>query len=184
MSEPLAFSPASKKRIDDLVRRYPRAQAALIPTLYIAQDEFGWLKPPVMQLVAGTLGVPLTSVLSTAMFYTMLRKKPVGKFHLQICTNVSCYLRGSDALVATAQEVLGVHPGETTADGLFTLDEVQCLCDCGHAPALQINRDDHRDVTPDGLRTLLEDLRARSSRTTLEQRAAASGPDAEGAAHA
>jgi len=186
MSETVAFSAATKQRIEELVGRYPRAQAALIPTLYLAQDEFGYLKPEVMSLVARTLDLPLATVLSTAMFYTMLRKKPVGRFHLQICTNVSCYLRGSDELMAAAKAALGIHGGETTPDGLFTLDEVQCLCDCGAAPALQVNRDDFRNMTADSLRNLIADLRAKGSRTTLEQKAAAplaKTPD-NGASHA
>jgi len=159
MSEPLAFSAASKRRIAELVSRYPRKHAALIPTLYIAQNEFGYLKPEVMELVAAELEIPLASVMATSTFYTMLHKKPVGKYHVQICGNVSCYLRGCDDLIATARQVLGIGLGETTPDGLFTLEEVQCLAACGSAPALQVNKDDHFDVTPQALRALLEQLR-------------------------
>lgn len=159
MSEPLAFSVASKQKIAELVSRYPRKQAALIPTLYIAQNEFGYLKPEVMELVAAELQVPVATVLATSMFYSMLHKKPVGKYHVQICTNVSCYLRGCDDLVATAKQVLGIGFGETTDDGLFTLEQVQCLAACGSAPALQVNEKDHFDVTPQVLRDLLEQLR-------------------------
>ena len=158
MSEPIAFSAATNAKIADLLGRYPRKQGALIPTLYVAQDEFGWLKPEVMQLVADTLELPLASVLATAMFYTMLHKKPVGRFHVQICTNVSCYLRGSDDLMAVAQQALGLAPGESTPDGLFTLESVQCLCACDRAPTLQINKEDYFKVTPAKLKELLAQL--------------------------
>jgi len=152
------FRPAALERIDALIRRYPRKQGALIPVLWLAQEEFGWLKPAVMDLVARTLGLSKSSVLATAMFYTMLYKRPHGRFHVQICTNVACYLRGADDLVAVASDVLGLRPGETSEDGLFTLEAVQCLCACERAPTLQVNRDDHFNVTPDELRTLLTQL--------------------------
>lgn len=160
MSDPVQFSPASLAQIAELGRRYPRAQGALIPVLYVAQDQFGWLKPEVMQLVATTLELPLSSVLATAMFYTMLHKKPVGRFHVQICTNVSCYLLGSDQLMEIAQAALGIGPGETTPDGIFTLESVQCLCACDKAPTLQINKDDYFKVTPAKFKELLENLQA------------------------
>lgn len=159
MSDSVAFSDASQARIAELLTRYPRKHGALIPVLYLAQDQFGWLRPDVMQLVATTLELPLSSVLATAMFYTMFHKKPVGRFHVQICTNISCYLLGSDALMETAQSALGIAPGETTADGLFTLESVQCLCACDRAPTLQINKDDHFKVTPQKLKDLLESLK-------------------------
>ncbi|MSQ82895.1 MAG: NAD(P)H-dependent oxidoreductase subunit E [Myxococcales bacterium] len=154
----LAFSPQTKARIAELLTRYPRKQGALIPVLWLAQEEFGWLKPAVLELVAAELQLSKASVLATAMFYTMLYKRPHGRFHVQICTNVACYLRGSDDLVATAVEVLGINPGETSEDGLFTLQQVQCLCACERAPTLQVNKTDYFDVTPNQFRALLEQL--------------------------
>lgn len=154
----LAFSPASKARIADLVTRYPRKHGALIPVLWLAQEEFGWLKPEVLDLVAAELSLTNAQVLATAMFYTMLYKKPHGRFHVQICTNVSCYLRGADDLVAAASDALGIRPGETTPDGQFTLEQVQCLCACERAPTLQINKTDYFNVTPEKLREVLADL--------------------------
>ncbi len=158
-SESLQFSAAAKQRIATLVGRYPERRAALIPTLYVAQEEFGWLSRDAMRLVAAELDLPESWVFSTATFYTMLRKSPVGAWHLQICTNVSCYLRGSDTLMQIARETLGIEPGETTADGKFTLQAVECLAACGNAPALQVNKKDHFDVTPEALRELLISLR-------------------------
>ncbi len=158
------FSPAARLKIAELLTRYPRKQGALIPVLWLAQDEFGWLSPAVLQMVADHLELALASVLATAMFYTMLYKKPHGRFHVQICTNVSCYLRGSDDLVTTAREALGLEPGETSADGLFTLEEVQCLCACERAPCLQVNQDDYFRMTPDSLRQLLAKLQTEGAR--------------------
>lgn len=158
--ETLNFSPASKSAIAELLKRYPRKQGALMHTLFIAQDEFGWLKPEVLDLVARELDLPASQVLATAMFYTMFRKRPHGRYHIQICTNVSCYLRGCDALMDTAREVLGIEPGESTPDGLFTLESVQCLCACDRAPTLQVNKDDHFNVTTAQFRTILAELQA------------------------
>jgi NADH-quinone oxidoreductase E subunit len=158
------FSAAAKAKIAEALGRYPRKQGALIPVLWIAQEEFGWLKPEVMALVARELDLPLASVLATAMFYTMYYKKPHGRFHVQICTNVSCYLTGSDALVDAAREVLGIEPGETSADGLFTLEQVQCLCACERAPCLQVNQTDHFFMTPAKFTALLEQLKTEGLR--------------------
>ena len=147
-----------RQKIAALVLRYPRKQGALIPALWLAQEEFGWLKPAILEQVANELQLSKSSVLATAMFYTMLYKRPHGRFHVQICTNVACYLRGSDDLVKTAIDALGIAPGETSEDGLFTLQEVQCLCACERAPCLQVNKKDYFDVTPDELRKLLTQL--------------------------
>ncbi len=158
----LAFSPAAEQRIDDLVKRYPDRQGALIPVLYVAQREFGYLTSEALALVARRLDLPETKVLTTATFYTMLRKRPVGRYHLQICHNVACYLRGSDELVAVAKKKLGIGMGETTPDKLFTLEGVECLAACGTAPALQVNEDYHEDMTPEQLERLIDELRAAS----------------------
>jgi NADH-quinone oxidoreductase E subunit len=162
--EDLSFSSATQAKITELLTRYPRKQGALIPTLFLAQDEFGWLKPGTMELVAHTLELPVTTVLATAMFYTMLYKTPHGRFHIQICTNVSCFLLGADDLVAAAREVLGIAPGETSADGLFTLEQVQCLCACERAPTLQINKKDYFNVTPTKMREILADMQKEGAR--------------------
>lgn len=161
---PLQLSNAARQKIQELVSRYPRKQAALIPALFVAQDEFGWLKPDVMALVAHELELPLATVLSTAMFYTMLHKKPVGRYHVQICVNVACYLSGSDAVLEAARNVLGIEPGETTTDGLFTLEEVQCLCACDRAPVLQVNKTDYFNVTPESMRAELAKLQTEGLR--------------------
>lgn len=158
------FSAAALERIATLRERYPTNQAALIPTLFVAQREFGHLTPAAMELVAETLGLPASKVISTATFYTMFNKEPVGRFHIQVCKNISCYLRGSDDVTRAIEDECDVDCGATTGDGLFTLTEVECLAACGRAPVVQINEEYHEWVTPEGARQLVESLRARSGR--------------------
>ncbi len=147
-----AFSDEAKARIQALAARYPHRRGALIPTLWIAQEEFGWLSRETMQLVATELDLPESWVFTTASFYTMLRKRPYGKYHLQICTNIACYLRGADDLVDMVKDVLGIDHLQTTDDGLFTLEKVQCLAACGYAPAILIDKHDFFNVSVDELR--------------------------------
>jgi len=155
----LSFSAENEGRIADLLRRYPDAQACLLPALRLAQEQFGYLTHEAMELVAGRLGLPAPEVLSTATFYTMYNKKPVGRFHVQICANVSCYLKGSDLVLKAVAQELGIKPGETTEDGLFTLSTVECLAACGTAPALQVNDTFHEEMTPDKARQLIRSLK-------------------------
>lgn len=156
----LTFSPESERTIEGILQRYPAGerQAALIPVLHVAQDEFGYLTVETMELVARRLDLPPSQVLNTATFYTMLRKKPVGTHHVQVCTNVSCWLRGSDDLVRHIEKRLGMSRGETTADKRFTLEEVQCLGACGTAPVIQVNDDYYEEMTPEKVDALLDDL--------------------------
>ncbi|MCB9728379.1 MAG: NADH-quinone oxidoreductase subunit NuoE [Deltaproteobacteria bacterium] len=154
----LAFSPEADREITDIIGRYPERAAALIPVLFVAQDEFTYLSEEVLELVAERLDLPAAKVLNTATFYTMLRKAPVGKHHVQVCRTLSCYLRGADQLMATAQRKLGIAPGETTGDGRFTLEGVECLAACGTAPIVRINDVYHENVTPASLERLLDAL--------------------------
>lgn len=133
------FSEATLAEIDAIVAKYPNRRAALLPVLWAAQRAHGWLSTDVQAAVAARLDLPLSWVSGVATFYTMYYKKPVGRWHLQVCTNVSCMLRGSDEIVRCLEERLGIGLGETTPDGEFTLDEVECLASCGTAPMLQAN---------------------------------------------
>ncbi len=155
----LEFSAETRNQIREIISRYPTQDAALIPVLYLAQDEFGSLTSEVLELVGRHLEMPVTKVLNTATFYTMLRKQPVGRFHVEVCHNVSCHLRGSDGLLEVLTRLLGIQPGETTEDGLFTLDTVECLAACGMGPALQVNGDFHEHMTPQKLEQLIATLR-------------------------
>ena len=137
----LAWNDQQRAQIVAIKARYPasHSRSALIPVLYLAQRAFGgWLSVDAMQLVAETLNLPYIRVYEVASFYTMFNLKPVGQHHLQVCTNCSCLIRGSDAILKTLEAELHLHPGHTTADGLFTLTEVECLGACVAAPMLQV----------------------------------------------
>ena len=141
----LVWSAPDKKAIAEIVARYPagKQRSALIPLLHLAQRRFGgWLSVDAMQLVAETLDLPYIRVYEVASFYTMFNLKPIGKHHIQVCGNCSCLIRGSDGVLKTFQEELGISVGETTPDGLFTLTEVECLGACVAAPMMQLSEAD------------------------------------------
>ncbi len=134
--------------------------AAVLPVLWLAQEQFGWISEEVMHYVAGLLDVPFNHILGVVTFYTMYNRKPVGKYHIQVCANVSCMLRGSDNLVEHLEKKLGVKVGETTADRMFTLDEVECLGSCGTAPMMQVNDDYYENLSSSKVDQLLDDFRS------------------------
>lgn len=155
------FNDAVRQKIDVWVAKYPvgQAQSAVIPALHLLQDENGgWLTKPIMDALAVYLDMPAISVYEVATFYSMYEHAPVGKHKINVCTNISCQLRGSDEVVAHLKERLGIGFGETTEDGLVTLKEVECLGACCGAPMLQLNRDYHENLTPEKLDNLLEGL--------------------------
>ena len=144
----VAFSPAAQARFDELLTRYPIKRAAIMPTLWLAQEEFGWLSNEVLEYVAQLLDLSPAFTASVASFYTMYYKRPVGKHHIQVCTNLSCALVGSDRIVDCLRQRLGIEVGETSSDGRFTLSVVECLASCGTAPMMQINDDFWENLTP------------------------------------
>ena len=128
-----------------ILSRYPTRRAALMPTLWLAQREFGWLSLPVQQYVAELMELPLAWVTSVASFYTMYWKEPKGRWHIQVCRNLSCMLRGAGDILRTVEDRLGIHHGERTDDGRFSLEEVECLASCGTAPCLQLNNAEYHE---------------------------------------
>jgi len=152
------FSDATYQRFEETLSHYPTKQAALLPTFWLAQEEFGYLSLEVMEYVAQLLELSPAYVASVASFYTMLYRQPMGRFHLQVCTNLSCRLRGSDRIVDCVQDKLGIRLGQTTADQVFSLSEVECLGSCGTAPVVQVNDDYHENLTPDQVVRLLDGL--------------------------
>jgi NADH-quinone oxidoreductase E subunit len=142
------FSPAAKVKFDAIVTRYPIKRAAIMPTLWLAQEEFGWLSPAVLEYVAGLLDLSPAYTASVASFYTMYYRQPVGRHHVQVCTNLSCALVGSDRIVDCLRNRLGIEVGQTTADGKFTLSVVECLASCGTAPMMQVNDDYWENLDP------------------------------------
>lgn len=152
------LSAETRGRIDQLIRKYPRPRSALIPALKLAQAETGYLSDAVVEELSGIFDLPPNEILAVASFYTMLFKKPVGKHVIWVCTNISCLLCNSDAIIKRLEERLGIRPGETTSDRRFTLFEAECLASCGTAPAAQIDDDYYEDLTPEKLDRILDSL--------------------------
>jgi NADH-quinone oxidoreductase E subunit len=153
------FSEENLKKLDLLRSKYPKSKPLVLPALWMAQRQFGWISPDVMKYVAGLLDLPVSHVYGVVTFYTMFNTKPVGAHHLQVCTNVSCMLRGGDRLLDHVCRRLNIGKGETTADSRFTVTEVECLGSCGTAPAVQINDDYHENLSPEKLDAILNELR-------------------------
>jgi len=135
------FSPKLSTRFDALMAKYPLRRSALIPMLLYAQDEIGYLSDAVISEVAMRIGITELDVRNVATYYSMLRFKPVGKYNVQVCTNISCMLRGAYDLYERFQEELGIGHKGVTADGVFSLEEVECIGACCWAPAIQVNYD-------------------------------------------
>jgi len=144
--ENIRFTKQRLAEIDVLVKKYPAARSALLPVLHLAQEEFGYLPMSVQQLVADTLGLRLMVVREVVTFYTMFREQEAGKYRLEVCTNAGCMLNGADELVQYITNNLGIKVGETTADGMFTVTEVECAGACSGAPVVQINNEYHEKV--------------------------------------
>ena len=159
MSE-VSLSPESLAEIDRELSKFPadRRQSALMAALRIAQDEHGWLSSELIEYVAGVIGVPAVRALEVATFYSMYDLEPVGKHKIEVCTNISCMLRGCDKIVDHLKNKLDVDFGETTEDGKFTLREVECLAACAGAPMMQIGHDYYEDLTPEKVDQILEGL--------------------------
>jgi len=153
------FSDAVLVEYQAILARYPERRAALLPTLWLAQREFGWLSLPVLEYVAELMELPLAWVTATASFYTMYWKQPPGRWHLQVCRNLPCALRGADDVRAALEQRLGICPGEKTADERFSLEEVECLASCDTAPVLQVNNSEyHENLTVERTLALIERL--------------------------
>ena len=153
------FSDAALAEYREILTRYPTRRAALMPTLWLAQREFGWLSLPVQEYVAELMELPLAWVTSVSSFYTMYWKAPVGRWHLQLCRNLPCQLRGASEIKALVRDTLGIGHGERTADGRFSFEDVECLASCGTAPVLQIsNGAYHESLDVEAVRALLARL--------------------------
>ena len=157
----MTFSPELEARFTKLLHSYPpgRQRSAMVPMLLYAQDEIGAVTPELVEEVARRVGVQPLQVEEVASYYSMLHRKPLGKYHLQICTNISCLLTGGEQLWEHACKKLGIGHKEVTADGQFSLEEVECMGACSWAPAMQVNYDFHHFLTPEKLDRLIDSLR-------------------------
>jgi NADH-quinone oxidoreductase subunit E len=156
------FSPRLAARFDALVEKYPLRRSALVPMLLYAQDEIGYLSDAVIAEVAHRIGITELDVRNVATYYSMLRFKPAGKFNVQVCTNISCMLRGAYDVYEKFQQELGIAHKGVTPDGVFSLEEVECIGACCWAPAIQVNYDFLDELTPDSVPGILADYRNRA----------------------
>jgi len=156
----LAFSAKAEERLQKLLTRYPTKQAALLPTLWIAQEEWGWISREAVDYVAARLGLTSAFVWGVVTFYTMYNRAPVGKHLIQVCTSISCHLNGAEEVFHECRKKLGgLKPGETSADGKYTVVEVECLAQCDKAPAVMVNGDDYERITLENLDSFLSELK-------------------------
>ena len=144
----------------EIISRYPRPRSALIPLLHLAQEQDGYVTDEAMEHIGELVGITPAEVLGTCSFYEMLKLEPVGRYLVNVCTDISCMLLGGAELLEHAEEALDLKAGNTTADGLFTLEDVECQAACTEAPCLQVNYRYFTNVAPAALDQLLEDLRA------------------------
>src|SRR6204780_4296011 len=158
------FSDAALDEYRQMLGRYPTRQAALLPTLWIAQREFGWLSDETQDYVAQLMELAPAHVRAVVSFYPMFHRKPVGRYLLDVCTNLTCKLRGADKIVDCIRRKLKIEMGETTADGKFTLSSAECLASCGTAPMLQLNQDAYvENLTEKSPPKLIDELAARDN---------------------
>jgi NADH-quinone oxidoreductase E subunit len=153
------LSETSLKRIEDLKGRYQHPQSVILEALWMWQDEHGWISEDGMKSIAGILGIPFHHVFGVVTFYTMFNRAPVGKHKIEVCTNISCMLRGSDRILRHLHQRLKIAPGETTADKKFSLIEAECLGSCGTAPMMQIGDEYYENLDETKVDKILKDLK-------------------------
>lgn len=152
------FSPETQALFTSTIAKYPHKQAAMLPCLWIVQNERGHISLEAMEHIASLLEVNVSAVYSAVGFYSMYQTKPVGKHHIQVCRTLSCELAGAQEIIAYLQQKLKIGLGETTPDGLFTLNAVECLASCGTGPMCQINKAFYENLTPEAVDELLNRL--------------------------
>jgi NADH-quinone oxidoreductase E subunit len=161
--EPFEYTPENRARFDEIIVRYPpdRKRSAVLPALYLVQDQLGYVTATAMRYVAGLLEITPADVEDVVSFYTMFYTKPVGKFVLQVCRTLSCAVNGAERLTEELSAALGIKPGETDAARMFTLLEVECLGACDRAPVVMVNDTWHECQKPEDAARLVDDLRTR-----------------------
>src|SRR5260221_8642917 len=160
---PFAYTAENRARFDAIVQRYPRDQkrSAVLPALYLAQQQHGYITANAIRHVAGLLEITRADVEDVVSYYTMFYTRPVGQFVVNVCRTLSCALNGAELVTEALKEKLGIRPGQTDASGTFTLMEVECLGACDRAPAVMVNDSWHECLRPEDAAKLVDDLRAR-----------------------
>jgi NADH-quinone oxidoreductase subunit E len=153
------FSPETLKKFEETVSRYPKKEAAMLPVLYLAQQEFGYLSPEAIDYIAKLMGQPPARVHGVVSFYTMYNMKPIGRHHIQVCRTLPCALGGAEKITDFIKKKLAIELGQTTADRRFTLSEVECLASCGTAPMMQINDDYYENLNEEKITEILDSLK-------------------------
>ncbi len=159
----MKFSEEFEKRFAEMVPHYPTKRSALVPTLLYAQDEIGFLSDEVIAELAGRLDLTELEVRNVISYYSMLTTQPRGRFNVQVCTNISCLVRGGEEIFDYCAKKLGVGHKGTTPDGLFTLEEVECIGACSWAPAAQVNYDFHENLTTEKIDEVLDQYRKKAT---------------------
>jgi NADH-quinone oxidoreductase subunit E len=159
----MRFSDEFEARFADMLQHYPTKRSVLVPTLLYAQDEVGYLSDEVTAEIANRLNLTALEVRNVISYYSMLTVKPRGKYNVQICTNIACMLRGGEELMVHCQKRLGIGHKGTTADGMFSLEEVECIGACSWAPAAQVNYDYHENLTEEKLDRVLDEYRLKGA---------------------
>ncbi len=153
------FTEENLKKVEELKKKYPTTQALVLPVLWIAQEQFGHISNDAMKYVGQLLNVSYGHILGVVTFYTMFHSKPTGKHHIEVCTNVSCMLRGSEKIVKHLEERLGVEMGQTTQDMQWTISEVECMGSCGTAPMVAIGEEYYENLTTEKVDKILAELK-------------------------
>ena len=156
---PMMISESLKTKFDKVIARYPLKRSAIVPLLLFAQDEIGYVSDEAIEEVARRVEVKPIEVIEDIGYYSMLHRQPIGKYNFQVCTNISCLLRGGEEIFERCSKRLGLAHKQTTPDGKFSLEEVECLGACCGAPAMQVNYDYYENLTPEKLDALIERLR-------------------------
>jgi NADH-quinone oxidoreductase subunit E len=159
----MKFSQEFETRFEEMLTHYPTKRSALVPTLLYAQDEVGYLSDEVIRELAERVGLTELEVRNVISYYSMLTTKPRGKFNVQVCTNIACLLRGGEEILDHCKTKLGVPNKGTTADGLFSVEEVECIGACSWAPAVQVNYDFHENLTEEKMDKVLDEYRKKGT---------------------
>lgn len=156
--KPFTFDRERDAEFERLVKRYPLRESMIMPALWLAQDQEGWISAEAIEYIADRIGTYAAKVFELATFYTMYQLKPVGKYHICVCRTLSCWLRDKQEIVDYLKDEVGIAPGQVSQDGRFSLEEVECLGHCGTAPVVQINGEFYEEMSVEKLKTVLAGL--------------------------